>query len=203
MISGLGRRKPRREHEFFAAREIPHIGAVLIHHGETFDAALLGAGLVDEHDVAVEIALFAGDALVDRVGNDVGEAAPIFRRRHILPAVSKLLAAENIPEAEFGFETPVGLTGKAPDDESLGIDGAPALEIRLRIEAGDLFNEGGGIDRNEQAAALQVRGDDLRDAVRRIGVARGDRNEIRDGDRHRLKIAAGDVDVDLRGRMAR
>ena len=158
-----------------------------------------GAGLVDEHDVAVEIALLAGDALVDRVGNDVREAAPIFGRRYILLPGSKRLAAENIPEAELRLVTPVGLTRKAPDDQRLGIDGAPALEVRLRIEGGDLFDEGGGIDRNEQSAALQVRGDDLRDAVRRIGIARGDRDEFRDSDRHRLKIAAGDVDVDLRG----
>ena len=39
----LGRgRKPRREHEFVAAREITHVGAVLIHDGEPLDASLAG-----------------------------------------------------------------------------------------------------------------------------------------------------------------
>ena len=35
------RREARRQHEVLAAREIAHIGAVLIHDGEALDAALL------------------------------------------------------------------------------------------------------------------------------------------------------------------
>jgi len=161
------------------------------------------AGLVDKHDVAVEVALFAGDALVDCVRNDVRETTPIFRRRNILPTISQLLAAEDVPETEFSFVAPIGLTGKAPDDERLSIDRPPALEIGLRVEAGDLFDEGSRVNGNKQAAALQIRGDDLRDAVRRVGIARANRDELRDGNRHWLKIAAGDVDVDLRSSMAR
>ncbi len=105
----LGRgREPRREHEIVAAREIAHIGAVLIHDGEPLDAPLRRAGLVDEHDAAVEIAAVAGEPLVDRVRDDVGDAAPIVRRREILLAV-ELLAGEHVPQPEFGLQPPVAL----------------------------------------------------------------------------------------------
>ena len=42
---------------------------------------LLRPGLVDEDDAGVEIALLAGQPLVDRVGDDVGDAPPVVRRR--------------------------------------------------------------------------------------------------------------------------
>ena len=72
----LGRRREaRRQHEVAAARQIAHIGAVLVHQRQPLDAAFLGAGLVDEHDAAVEIALLAGEALVDLVGDDVARCA--------------------------------------------------------------------------------------------------------------------------------
>ena len=46
---------------------------------------------------------------------------------------------------------------------------------------------GGRIDRREQAGAAQVRGDDLRDVARDVGVARRAADEIRQRDRHRLR----------------
>ena len=74
------RREARREHKIVAAREIAHIGAVLIHDRETLRAPVAGAGLVDEDDAGVEIAHLAGEALVDLVGDDVGEAPVVVRR---------------------------------------------------------------------------------------------------------------------------
>src|SRR5262249_45638444 len=72
-----GRREPRREPEVSPAGEVAHVGAVLIHQREPFDTPLLRTGFVDEDDADVEIALLAGDPLVDGVGNDVGDASPI------------------------------------------------------------------------------------------------------------------------------
>ena len=128
-----------------------------------------GPGLVDEHDAAVEIALLAGEPLVDRVGDDVGDAAPIVGRGEILLA-GELLAGEHVPQPELGVQPPVALPRDAAGDERLRIDGAPVGEARHRVDAGDRFDEGGGIDRREQAAALQVRGDDLRDAARGVVI---------------------------------
>ena len=57
-----------------------HVVAVLVHDGEALDALVLGSRLVDEHDARVEIALLAGDALIDHVGDDVADAARVLRR---------------------------------------------------------------------------------------------------------------------------
>ncbi len=83
-----------------AAREIAHIGAVLIHDGEPLDAALLRAAFIDEHDAAVEIALLAGEALVDRIRDDVRDAPPVVLRREILLS-GELLRRKHVPQAEL------------------------------------------------------------------------------------------------------
>jgi hypothetical protein len=86
----------RRQHQVVAAGEIAHAGAVLVHDGEPLHPPILRAGLVDEHDAAVEIALLAGERLVDRVGDDVRDAPPVVGRGEILLAV-ELLAREHVP----------------------------------------------------------------------------------------------------------
>ena len=55
-----GGAEARRQHQLPALAQQAHVGAVLVHHGEALVAPVLGAGLVDEHDLGVEIALFAG-----------------------------------------------------------------------------------------------------------------------------------------------
>ena len=67
---------------------------------EPLDAALLRAGLVDEDDAGVEIALLAGQPLVDRIGDDVRDAAPVVRRGEVLLA-GELLAGEHVPQPEL------------------------------------------------------------------------------------------------------
>ena len=56
------------------------IGNRLIHQRQPLDATLLGAGLVDENNAGVEISLFAGQPLIDLVGDDVRDAPPALRR---------------------------------------------------------------------------------------------------------------------------
>ena len=84
-IGGVGyllrkRMKARREHKLAALCQKPQICAVLIHDREALDPLVLGAGLVDKDDAAIEIAFLAGQALVDRVGDDVREPARCVRR---------------------------------------------------------------------------------------------------------------------------
>ena len=192
----LGRRiEPRGEHQVLAAREIAGAGAVLIHDGEPFDAPLLRAGLVDEHHAGVEIALLAGQALVNRVRDDVGDAPRLVGRAEIL-LTDQLLTGEHIPEAELGLEPPVALPGEAAGDERLGVDDAPIGKARRRIEIGELFDVGRGIDRREQARAPQVGRDDLADAARDLAIGRRAADEIRNGNRQRRHVALGDLDLD-------
>ena len=143
-----GRREARRQHEILATRQIFHVRAVLIHDGEPLDAPLLRPGLVDERDARVEIALLAGEPLVDRVRNDVSDAAPVVRRREILLA-GELIAGEHIPQPEFDLEPPIGLARHAARDERLRVDCAPVRKARHGVDIGYLFDVSGRIDRRE------------------------------------------------------
>ena len=97
------RREARRQHEVGAVGQIAHVGAVLVHQREALDAALLRPGLVDEYDAAVEVALLAGQPLVDRVRNDVGDAAGILRRSRNSCCPTSCAAAEHVPQPEIGL----------------------------------------------------------------------------------------------------
>ncbi len=175
--------------------EVGHVGAVLVHDGEALDPLLLGAGLVDEDDAGVEIALLAGEPLIDGVGDDVGDAAPVLRLGEILLA-DQLLAGEHVPQPELGLHPAVRLAGHAAGDQRLGIDDAPVLEARRGVRIGDLLDEGGRVDRGEQAGAAQVAGDDLGDALAGLGILRAAAAlEVGDGDGQRLHRALGDVEL--------
>src|SRR4029450_9357967 len=100
-------REARREHEVVPASEIAHIGAILIHQCQPLDPALLWTGLVDEDNAAVEITLVPGDALVNGVGNDVGDPPPVIGRGVVLLA-AQLLPGEDIPQPELRLETDGG-----------------------------------------------------------------------------------------------
>ncbi len=97
----------------------------------------------------------------------------------------------------------VALPRDAPGDERLRVDRAPIREVRYGIDARDLLDEGRGIDRSEQAAALQVGGNDLRHPARGVDIASCTADEIGNRDRHRLEIALVDIEADDRGGMAR
>ena len=71
------RRESRRQHKVLAVRQVTQIGAVLVHDGEPLDTHVLGPRFVDEDDARVEISALAGQSLVDRIGDDVGDAPPV------------------------------------------------------------------------------------------------------------------------------
>ena len=110
------------------------------------------------------------------------------------------VAAEHVPQPELGLDAAVALAGDAAGDQRLGVDGAPVGKARRHVGIGDLFDEGGGIDRREQAAALEIRGDDLGNAARRFAVGRTAGEEIRQRDRQRLDIALVEVEAQHRAR---
>ncbi len=90
----------------------------------------------------------------------MGDAPIVVGRGEVLLA-GLLAAAEHVPQPEFGLEAAVGLAGDAAGDERLGVDRAPVGKSRRDVGVGDLLDEGGRIDRREQAAAPKVAGDDL------------------------------------------
>ncbi len=117
--------------------QIVHVGTVLVHHRQPLDAPLRRSALVDEHDAAVEIALFAGQALVDLVRDDVRDAPPVFGRGEILLA-GELLAGDDVPQPELRLQPPVALARHAPGDQRLGVDGASSSgELRRGVDVGD------------------------------------------------------------------
>ena len=70
------------------------IGAVLIHDRKALHAFVQRTALGDIDDARIEIAVLAGDALVDRVRDDMRDTAPVGAHGRIdLP--SHLLLAEN------------------------------------------------------------------------------------------------------------
>src|SRR5262249_5975550 len=148
---------------------IADAGAVLIHDGESLHAPLLGAGLVDEDDAGVEIALLAGEPGIDLVGYDVSDAPVIVRPAEILLA-GQLGAARHVPQPELDLHAAIRLARDPPGHQRLGLDGLPVRKARLDVGAGDPLDERGGIDRCEQAAAPQIVDDDLRDAARRLAI---------------------------------
>ena len=156
------RREARRQRDRPAVGEIADIGAVLVHDGEPLLALVLRAGLVDEDDARVEIALLAGQPLVDRVGDDVGDAARVGLVGEELLA-DQLLAGKGVPQPELGAQAAVGLLADAAGDQRLRVDHLPVFEARRGVRVGDLLDEGALVDRREQTGALQVGGDDRRD----------------------------------------
>ncbi len=72
-----GGAEARGQHQLAALAQKADVGAVLVHDGEALAAAVLGAGLVDEGDLRVEVAPLAREALVDLVGDAMRETAPV------------------------------------------------------------------------------------------------------------------------------
>ena len=72
-----GRAETRGQHQLAPLAQQPHVGPVLVHDGEALVAPVLGTGLVDEDDLRVEVALLAREALIDLVGDQVPEPAPL------------------------------------------------------------------------------------------------------------------------------
>ncbi len=191
---GVGRGgEARREHEILAAREVAHVGAVLVHEREALDAPLTGPGFVDEYDAAVEVAFLAGQPFIDRIRNDMRDAPPVVGGGVVLLAV-QLLAGEHVPQPELGLEPTLAL-GDAAGDERLRVDLPPVRKARQVIDGVDLLDVSGGIDGREEARALQIRRDDAADVAPQGRIPGRDPDEFRDRDRDRLHVALGDVEL--------
>src|SRR5260221_9370 len=121
------------------AGEIAHIGAGLIHDGEALDAALLRPGFVDEDDTRIEITFLAGDALVDLVGNDVGDAPHVVGLAKELLAV-EIVSGEYVPQPVFDLVAAVLSAADAAGDERLRVDHAPILKARIRVDRLDALD---------------------------------------------------------------
>ena len=106
VISWVARAEARGQHQLAPLAQQPHVGAVLVHHGEALVALVLGAGLVDEHDLGVEVALLAGEPLIDLVGDEVAEPAPVLSARP-RSAGRQLAARQHVPQAELAHHPPV------------------------------------------------------------------------------------------------
>jgi hypothetical protein len=179
-----GGRETRRDHEIVAARQRPHVGAVLIHDGETLAPLLLRPGLVDIDDAGVEKAFLAGDAGEDRVGDDMRDAARIIGVGHILLA-GDLLPGRCVPEPEVGLQPPVAAAARAAGDDELRVDHLPLVHLRRLIRIGRLLDEALGIDRLQEHRATEIVGDDIGQQL--PGLLAG---EGRHRHRHRLERAA-------------
>ena len=114
----------------------------------------LGPDFVDEHDARVEIALLAGDPLIDRVGDDMADAPRVLGPGEELLA-GELLAGEHVPQPELGLEPAVG-GADAADDQRLRVDHPPIVEARHAVGADALLDEGRLVDRHEQSRGAQI-----------------------------------------------
>ena len=82
----------------------------------------------DVDDAGVEIALLAQQPLVDHVGDDVGDAAPVGRGGGVGGALD-LLLRQHVPQAELDPHGAAAALDPA-GDQRLRADRAPVLEIR-------------------------------------------------------------------------
>ena len=62
-----------REDDFAPFCDVAIVGAILIHDGEALDALFFGSPFLNKDDLGVEIAAFACEAVIDGVGDEMGE----------------------------------------------------------------------------------------------------------------------------------
>ena len=171
------------------------IGAVLVHDRETLGALLRRPGLGDVDDAAVEIAVFAGDPLIDLVGDDVRDTSPVLRGRGVGKA-GQLLFGIDVPQPELDPEAAVALRLHRPRHQRLGVDLAPVAKARPFARR-DSLDEAARIERPEQTGAFEVGRHHLGHVAAGLRLIAAAAGEGRDRDRHRLDLAAGDVEAQL------
>ena len=86
---------------------------------------------------AVEIAGFAGQPLIDLVGDLVADPPPGADPRLIAPSFAKLCLAERVPEPEAHRHLVVGVDRDRSHDQRFGVDRLPVAEGRQAVEVGD------------------------------------------------------------------
>ena len=130
----------------------------------------------DVDDAGVEIAFFAGDPLIDLVGDDVSDAAPVLLGCRIA-VPGQLLLGKDVPQAELDPEPSVALRLDRAGHQRLRIDLAPIGKPRLGIGDRDVLDEAARIERPKQARALEIGRDDAGDIASRLALIRRHRPE--------------------------
>src|SRR5262249_43430675 len=170
-------------------------GTVLIHQRKALLAALGRAGFGDVDDACVKIAVLAGDALVDLVGDDVRDPPPVLPRRRVGEAGELLLGAD-IPQPELDAVAAVALPLYRSRDEGLRVDLPPIGKARP-LARRDVLDEALRIQWTEQAGAFEIGRHDLRDVAPGFSLVGTAAGESRYRDRHRLDLAARHVEAQL------
>ena len=95
--------------------------------------------------------------MIDRIGHDVRDAAPIGFRRGERGA-DELIAGQHVPQAELDTHL-IAVIESLAGDQRLRAGRLPVFEIRRAAIRRPALDERRAIDRPEQSAALQVGGD--------------------------------------------
>ena len=102
------RMEARRQHQPGAVGQEAVVLAVLVHDRQPLGAPVARAGGGDVDDAGVEIALLAQQPLIDHVGHDVGDAAPVALRRGVGGALD-LRLRQHVPQAELDADLAAAL----------------------------------------------------------------------------------------------
>ena len=132
--------------------------AVLIHNCQAFDAAGGRAVFGNVDNTGVEVAFFTGQALINGVGNDVGNAAPVvFGGGERL--AFHLVFGVDVPEAHFDFQVLHIDFADGALYQSVCVNGFPIGKVRLFVDGFQFLNVAVVGNDTEQAGTFQV-GDD-------------------------------------------
>ena len=175
------------------------IGTVLIHDRQPLEPLVGRAALGDVDDAGVEVAVFAGYALVYGVGDDVRDPPPVGGRRKISEA-GELLFGEHIPQPELDLQPAVVGSDDTSVDQRRRVEYAPVGEARQRVHRRLLLHERARIERPEQPGPFQVGGDHRGHLLAGTCHLRIAALERHDRDRQRLDDTSGDVDAQFRCR---
>src|SRR5262249_56451610 len=120
-------------------------------------------------DGGLEVAALAGQALIDRVSNQVGEPAPVAL------GDGKALRGElaggiDIPQAKLTDQASVARPSRPANQQRLGIEHAPIGKAWGSIQIARPIDKGGGIERLKETRALQIGGDDLGDIAGKLPI---------------------------------
>ena len=172
---------------------------VLVHDCQPLDPPRLLAGFGDIDDLRVEIAGIAGELLIDEIGDLVRELA---KRVRIGASGSgaEVTLGDHVPENEFDLKLAVTVQNRRADKKALRAERRPVGEIRLHCRRARRRDEGGAVDRLEQARAQQIVGNDAGDLAAFVIDPAVGAGEVGDGDRGRGDHTLGDLDAKLRHR---
>src|SRR5690606_37453151 len=144
------RRKARGQNDRTAIGQEFMIGAILVHDSQTLHALICGAGFVNVDDARIEVAAFTGELLIDRVRDNMRDAAPVLVIGKEL-LTDELLASKGVPETKFCAQASVRLSRYATGYDTLCIDDLPVFKAGCRVWIRDLLDKSSLVDRREEA----------------------------------------------------